>query len=104
MRAVADVVRLILDDKLWVAFRRLKEIPVRVVLLGEPFEADVAGHTLMSDGPRDLEIPALYAVQRVSGTFAGDTLVVAFEGGTADGGVKRGSLAITKGPGALPEK
>jgi hypothetical protein len=103
-RSVADVVRLIRDDKLWVAFRRLKEIPVRVVLSGAPFDASVASRRVLSDGPIDLYIPALYNVQRAYGTFAGDTLVVAFEGGTADGGVKRGSLVITKGPGALPEK
>jgi hypothetical protein len=76
-------------------------IPVRVIVLGEPFTATVAGQPVSVDSALDVEYrPGNYDV---SGTFSGESMIVAFAKGTTAGGVRIGSLQILEGPGSLPE-
>jgi hypothetical protein len=75
-------------------------IPVRVIVLGEPFTATVAGQPIALDSALDVEYrPGNYDV---SGTYSGQSMIVAFGKATAAGGVRIGSLQILEGPGSLP--
>jgi hypothetical protein len=100
---VASVVRLIRDQKMWRAFESLREVPVRIVLIGEPLNVSATGQNIANDGILNLQIPALYADQEISGQFSGNQLIVGFRDRTDAGGAKVGSLRIVEGPGSLPE-
>jgi hypothetical protein len=78
----------------------VQPIPVRVIVAGEPFSANVAGQTVSADNGVDVEYQP--GAHEVSGTFSGELMIVAFGKGTAAGGVRQGSLQILEGPGSLP--
>jgi hypothetical protein len=75
-------------------------VPVRVIVAGEPFTANVAGQVVSADNGVDVEYQP--GAHEVSGTFSGELMIVAFGKGTAAGGVLIGSLQILEGPGSLP--
>ncbi len=100
-RRVAELVNVIRERKLAETFRSLKEVPVQITLQGQAVFASSAGHNLISDSPVTIYIPAAYSRQEVAGAFVSDTLIVAFAGSTAAGGVRIGSLVIEDSPGEL---
>lgn len=100
-RRVADLVNVIQERKLGEELRSLREVSVQIAVLGQPLFASSAGHDLISDSPVTIHVPAAAVQQEVSGTFAGDSLIVAFAGSTAAGGVRAGSLVIEDTPGEL---
>ena len=76
------------------------QIPFRVIVAGEPFNATVFGQTVTTDSGIDEQAPP--GDYEVSGTFSGQAVTVAFGRSTSAGGVKIGSLRIIDGPGSLP--
>jgi hypothetical protein len=100
-RPVAELVSLIRERKLAERFRSLREVPVEVAVQGQIVFASVGGSSVTSNSAVTVYIPQVYSAQDVSGTFVGDTLVVAFSGGTAAGGVRAGSLSIEETPGEV---
>jgi hypothetical protein len=100
-RPVAELVNLIRERKVADTLRSLKEVPVQIAVQGQIVFASAPGGSVTSDSANTIYIPAAYSSQQVSGTFASDTLVVAFGGGTAAGGVRAGSLSIKEGSGEI---
>jgi len=100
-RRVSELVNVVRERTLAETFRNLKEVPVQIALQGQAVFASSAGHNVISDSPVTVYIPAAYPRQEVWGTFVSDTLIVAFTGSTAAGGVRIGSLVIEDTPGEL---
>jgi hypothetical protein len=99
--SVLELALLIRKEARWHEWRRLKPIPVRLFLEGQPFTM-TAGMGYTRDGFVDLELVESDPIGRMSGFFGGDHMLVAFAGGTSAGGVRRDSLSIEAGPGRLP--